>query len=96
MNLEITDLRAIRSRYPNESDAELALEDVLLLWLDPKYVCDPPTWQMLVKAVNEMCDGCYHELAKKIASDHQSGIARLFILYMYNIIDSSRSTLPVI
>ena len=30
-------LKAIREAYPSESDAEQALEDVLLLWLHQKY-----------------------------------------------------------
>ena len=81
LNLERRDLRGIRDRYPMESDAELALEDVLLLWLEKKYNVakhGPPTWRMVIKAVNEMCDGSYHELAKKMASNHQTG--RLFKL----------------
>ena len=76
LNLETTDLRTIRDRYPDKCDTELALEDVLLLWLDQKYSVTehgPPTWQMLVKAVDKMSGGSYHELAKDIASNHQSG-----------------------
>ena len=76
LNLEIADLRTIRDRYPDKSDTELALEDVLLLWLDQKYnvaVHGPPTWQMVVKAVDEMCGGSYRDLAKEIASNHQAG-----------------------
>ena len=86
LNLERTDLRVIHDRYPKESDAELALEDILLLWLEGKYNVvkhGPPTWRMVIKAVNEMCNGSYHELAKKMASNHQTG--RPFMLHIYSI-----------
>ena len=76
LNLETTDLRTIRDKYPKESDAELALEDVLLLWLDKKYNVakhGPPTWRMLVEAVDKRSGGNDHELAKEIASKHQTG-----------------------
>ena len=76
LRLADTDLREICDKYPNESDAELALEKVLLLWLNKKYSEDtfgPPTWKMLVEAVDRRRGGNNHELAKEIASKHPAG-----------------------
>ena len=73
LNLRIQDLRKIRNENPSESDA---LEDVLLLWLEKKYNVErqgPPTWRMLVEAVDQETGGNDHELAKRIASKHQTG-----------------------
>ena len=72
LNLKIPKLRNIRDRNPSESDA---LEDVLLLWLEQEYNVakhGPPTWKMLVEAVDQESGGDNHELAKKIASKHQT------------------------
>ena len=73
MNLKITDLRKIRGEHSSESDA---LEDVLLLWLNREYDVKkhgPPTWRMLVEAVDRKSGGDNHELAKEIASNHPAG-----------------------
>ena len=76
LNLKTGDLRAIRNAFPSESDAEQALEDVLLLWLNQKYNverCGMPTWRMLVKAVDMKTGGDNHELAQRIALNHPAG-----------------------
>ena len=76
LKLKISDLRAICDAYPSESDAERALEDVLLLWLNQKYnveIHGTPTWKMLVKAVDMKSGGNDHELAERIASNHSAG-----------------------
>ena len=73
LNLKIADLRKIRDEHPSESDA---LEDVLLLWLNQMYDAKkhgPPTWRMLVEAVNKKTGGDNHELAKQIALNHPAG-----------------------
>ena len=73
LRLDTSKLRAIRDAYSSESELELALEDVLLLWLDKKYDVEevgPPTWRMLVIAVDKKTGGDDHELAEKIASRH--------------------------
>ena len=73
-------LKAIREAYPSESDAEQALEDVLLLWLHQKYNVKkfgPPTWKMLVEAVDKKAGGNNHDLANEIASNHPAGIIQL-------------------
>ena len=73
LNLKITDLRKIRDEHPSDSDA---LKDVLLLWLNQKYdekKHGPPTWQMLVEAVNRKSGGDNQELAKQIALNHSAG-----------------------
>jgi hypothetical protein len=73
LNLKIADLREIRDKQSSESDA---LEDVLLLWLNKKYnekKYGPPTWRMLVEAVNKKTGGDNHELAKQIALNHPAG-----------------------
>jgi hypothetical protein len=54
-----------------------ALKDVLLLWLNQEYKVErfgPPTWRMLVEAVDKKTGGNNHELAKEIASNHPIGI----------------------
>jgi hypothetical protein len=74
LNLKIADLRKIRDEQSSESDA---LEDVLLLWLNKKYdekKHGPPTWRMLVEAVNKKTGGDNHELAKQIVLNHPAGI----------------------
>ena len=73
LNLKITDLRKIRDEHPSDSDG---LEDVLLLWLNQKYdkkKHGPPTWRMLVEAVDRKSGGDNHELAKQIALNHPAG-----------------------
>ena len=73
LNLKIVELRKIRDKNPSESDA---LEDVLLLWLNQDYNVKkhrPPTWRMLVEAVNKKSGGDNHKLAKQIASNHPAG-----------------------
>ena len=76
LRLRIDDLRSICDAYPSESDAERALEDVLLLWLNKKYDTDKfglPTWRKLVEAVDRKGGGNNHQLAKEIASKHPAG-----------------------
>ena len=67
------DLRKVRGEHPSESDA---LEDVLLMWLNQQYDVNkhgPPTWRMLVEAVDKKSGGNNHELAKQIAANHPAG-----------------------
>ena len=76
LRLRNDDLEAIRKKYPNESDHEQALNDVLLLWLKKEYNVErfgPPTWRMLVEAVNKKSGGNNYELAKQIAQNHKTG-----------------------
>ena len=73
LRLETADLKSIRAAYPGESDAEQALSDTLELWLQQKYNAKrfgPPTWRMLVEAVDRKGGGNNLELAKEIASNH--------------------------
>ena len=70
LRLKTADLKLIQEAYPNESDTEQALNDTLELWLQQKYNVKrfgPPTWRMLVEAVNREAGGNNPELAKKIA-----------------------------
>ena len=68
------ELESIRTKYLDESDAEKALNDVILLWLHhQKYNVDrfgPPTWRKLVEAVNHPLGGRNYEVARKIALNH--------------------------
>ena len=76
LRLRNDDLDAIRKKYPNESDHDAALNDVLLLWLKNEYNIEsfgPPTWRMLVEAVDKRSGGNNHELAKQIALKHPAG-----------------------
>ena len=62
--------------YRRDSDANRALNDVLLLWLRQKYNVGKfgrPTWRLLVEAVNKKTGGNNHDLAKQIASNHPAG-----------------------
>ena len=71
--LKTADLKLVQETYPNESDTEQALSDILELWLQQKYNVErfgPPTWRMLVEAVDRKAGGNNHDLAKEIASDH--------------------------
>ena len=86
LQLQVSELRSIRKKYPGESEARQALSDTLKLWLQQKYNMDrfgPPTWRMLVEAVNHNASGNSHELAKKIASDH--GTSRSIHLYIVGL-----------
>ena len=79
LRLSNDDLKAIREAYPDESMADQALNYVLLLWLHQKYKVEkfgPPTWRMLVVAVDKKTGGNNHELAKEIASNHPTGVSR--------------------
>ena len=83
LRLKNANLQAIRTQYPTESDFELALNDVLLLWLDKQYNVDrfgPPTWRLLVEAVDKESSGNNHELAKNIALNHPAGIVIIILL----------------
>ena len=73
LRLRMAAIRSIQEVYPGESDAEQALSDTLELWLQQKYNVErfgPPTWRMLVEAVDRKGGGNNHELAKEIASNH--------------------------
>ena len=73
LRLSSRDLKAIHEAYPDESMVGQALKDILLLWLNQNYKVEkfgPPTWRMLVEAVDKKTGGNNHELAKKIASNH--------------------------
>ena len=76
LRLKPVDLKAICEAYPTESDNNQAFQDMLLLWLHQKYNVErfgPPTWRMLVEAVDKTSGGKYHDLAEKIASNHAIG-----------------------
>ena len=76
LRLSNDDLKAIHKVYPDDSMADQALKDVLLLWLNQKYKVErfgPPTWRMLVEAVDKKTGGNNHELAKEIALNHPIG-----------------------
>ena len=73
LRLQPADLRSIQAAHPSESDTEQALSDTLELWLQKKYNAErfgPPTWRMLVEAIDRKTGGNNHELAKEIASNH--------------------------
>ena len=77
LRLRKEDLEGISQSCPNESDHDKALEEVLLLWLQQKYNVEkfgPPTWKMLVEAVDKKTGGNDHSLAKEIALKYPSGV----------------------
>ena len=76
LRLGSEDLQKICEAYRRDSDADRALNDVLLLWLHQKYNTEkfgPPTWRLLVEAVNKKTGGNDHDLAKQIAANHPAG-----------------------
>ena len=68
LNLKSSKLKAIQKQYP--SDVQQAFDDVLYAWLrceyHKKHMCDPPTWRILVKAVDKINPA----QAKAIATAH--------------------------
>lgn len=68
------ELLSIEAKYLDESDTEKALNDVLLHWLYHQSYnvkrFGPPTWRMLVEAVNHPFGGRNNEVARKIALNH--------------------------
>lgn len=86
LRLRVDDLKAIREAYPSGCDNESALTDVLLLWLCQKYNVErfgPPTWKMLVEAVDKNTGGNNHDLAMEIASNHPAGIYHISDLLLW-------------
>ena len=89
LRLRSADLRSIQEAYPNESDDRQALSDILELWLQKKYKVDkfgPPTWRMLVEAVNREAGGNNHELAKKIALKYPATGSYIICNFIYGCI----------
>ena len=74
LRLKTVDLDQVRDTHCSNSDIKQpSLQAVLLLWLNQKYNVErfgPPTWRMLVKAVDMDSGGNDQELAKQIASRH--------------------------
>ena len=71
LRLKPKDLQSIEEMFCQEPSR--ALGKVVETWLQQQYnvkKCGPPTWQMLVKAVDSPAGGNDHTLAKKIASKH--------------------------
>ena len=65
LNLKSSKLKAIQKQYP--SDVQQAFDDVLYAWLRWEYhMGDPPTWRILVKAVDKINPA----QAKAIATAH--------------------------
>ena len=92
LRLRNDDLEDIHKKHPNESDhdTDRALNDVLLLWLKKEYNVEsfgPPTWRMLVEAVNKKSGGNNYELAKQIAQNHKTG--RIVMHACHKFIDQS-------
>ena len=71
LRLAISELDSIESSF--QHNPRRALTKVVTTWLRKRYSVDnfgPPTWQMLVKAVDSPAGGNDHSLAQKIASNH--------------------------
>ena len=71
LGVQPTDLDGIRE--VNSRNLDLALNDVLLLWLRQKYNTlrfGEPSWRVLVKAVEDRGGLNSHSLAKDIALKH--------------------------
>ena len=60
----------------DREDPSRILSKVVEIWLQQQYNVQrhgPPTWQMLVKAVDSPAGGNDHTLAREIASKHPTG-----------------------
>ena len=71
LRLSISELESIESSY--KDNPRRALTKVVTAWLQEHYDTEkfgPPTWKMLVKAVDSPAGGGDHTLAQKIASNH--------------------------
>ena len=71
LRLKPKDLQSIEEMF--RQDPSRALGKVVETWLQQQYnmkKCGPPTWQMLVKAVDSPAGGNDHTLARKIAFKH--------------------------
>ena len=89
LRLRNENLETICKKYPNESDHERALNDVLLLWLKKEYNVErfgPPMWRMLVEAVNKRSGGNNYELAKQIALNHPAGSTTSLLFELYKVV----------
>ena len=74
LRLKMEYLDDIRRKY-NQNACE-ALRKVIDAWLKQRYDVSkfgPPTWQMLVRVIDDHAGGNDHQLAEKIALDHPAG-----------------------
>ena len=73
LRIEAGELEAIHRQYQS-TDFDMALNQVLLLWLRQKYNVQKfgrPTWRMLVEAVENRAGTNDPALAQKIALKHK-------------------------
>ena len=85
LRLSTYDLDSIESSVHHVS--RRALTKVLTAWLQKRYNIQrfgPPTWQMLVAAVNSPAGGNNHTLAKTIALNHPAKVIGEFFTYLIN------------
>lgn len=83
LRLSISELDSIESSY--RDNPRRALTKVVTAWLHEHYDVEkfgPPTWQMLVKAVDSPAAGDDHILAQKMASNHPASEWSLTIVAM--------------
>ena len=74
LRLKLSDLNSIEKSFNH--NPQRALQNVVATWLQGGYNMQkfgPPTWRMLVKAVDSPAGGNDHNLAKKIAANHPVG-----------------------
>ena len=74
LRLNLSELDSIEESF--HRNPRRALTRVVVAWLQKKYNVQkfgPPTWRMLVKAVDRPAGGNDHNLAKKIAANHPVG-----------------------
>ena len=74
LRLSMNDLDSIEESF--HQNLSKALRKVVAAWLKKKYNTQkfgPPTWRMLVIAVDSPAGGNDHNLAKKIADNHPVG-----------------------
>ena len=73
LRIKAGELDTVHKQYQS-TDFDMALNQVLLLWLRQKYNTErfgPPTWQTLVGAVENRAGINDHALAQKIAQKHK-------------------------
>ena len=73
LRIEAGELDAVHKQYQS-TDFDMALNQVLLLWLRQRYNTTrfgPPSWKMLVGAVDNKAGINDHALAQEIAQKHK-------------------------
>ena len=82
LGLPVQEMKKIKKGCAQDLDD--AYTEMLLVWLKHSYKVErygPPTWRRLVEVVDDPAGGNNHALAKKIASNHPTGMYTHLMLF---------------